>query len=145
MTTVTREHSPGSDELLRELGPALEAFRAPIAPDALVERTLLRARAELGRGLAPQRVPTPLAAGYPSELARLVAAVLPALALAVAWNLAVLVVVRALLSAWLPPAVVRTLVAAYLVGAAGWLALAVGSLPLFAHRRALGRLKRSGG
>lgn len=126
--------------LLRELAPQLDRVRPPTPSDVLVARTFQAAREELRAGPAPRGAPVPLAAGFPAELARMLGAVLPALVLATAWNVAVLVLGARLLQVWLPPALAQALVTAYGVGAAGWLALALGSVPLLAHRRALGRL-----
>lgn len=137
------ERTAESRELLRELRAGLEAFEAPKPSDALVERTLLRAVEEMGRALPGRVEAAPLAAGYPAELARLLGAVLPALLLAAAWNGAVLLLGWSVLSAWLPHAVAEALLTAYCVGAAGWLALALGSVPLAAQRRALGRSRET--
>lgn len=137
------ERNPESGDLLRELRGSLEAFEAPGPPDALVERTLLRAAEELGRAQPAPAEAARLAAGYSAELVRLLGAVLPALLLAAAWNGAVLLLGWSLLSAWLPHAVAETLLTAYCVGAAGWLALALGSVPLAAQRRALGRSRET--
>jgi hypothetical protein len=137
---VERDRRDATLHLLRELAPQLDRVRPPALPDALVERTLQAARQELRRSPAARSAPVPVAAGFAGELARLLGAALPALLLAAAWNLAVLVLGARLLQAWLPPALAEALLTAYGVGAAGWLALALGSVPLLAHRRALGRM-----
>jgi hypothetical protein len=130
---------------LAELGRALGRAEAPHPSDALVERTLRLAAAELARtpallpGVASVRRQLPL--GFRRELARLVAAALPALALALAWAALLLRVAPAWLGAWLPSDVALVLVAAPLAAGLCALGLASAGLPLIAHRRALLRTR----
>jgi len=122
--------------LSRELDQLLaEILEAPREPDAsLVTRTQRRARAEL-RASSPRAVTV--------ELSRLLAAAIPALCLIVLWNATVLWLGPELLAGVLPTALAPKLAAAlptvYVVGAAGWAALLVGSLPAVAHRLAARR------
>ncbi len=135
------------DELMRELAqlvPALDRVRAPEPSDALVQRTLTLARAELARTAAsaspaPRRVRATLPAGFAGELLRLLGLAAAPLVLALAWNVTVIALAWPLLSAALPEALAVGLVAAYGFGALGWLALATASLPFAAHRKALAR------
>jgi hypothetical protein len=118
---------------------------APAPSDALVERTLRLAAAELARtpallpGVASVRRQLPL--GFRRELARLLAAALPALALAVAWAALLLRVAPAWLAAWLGDDFALALVAAPLVAGLCALGLASATLPLIAHHRALLRMR----
>ena len=120
----------------RELEQLLaEVLDAPREPDArLVARTRLAARAEL-RAAKPQVVTF--------ELSRLALAALPAILVALLWNAAVLWFGPGLLEGLLPdslaPQLAAVLPTLYVVGAAGWLALLVGSLPAVAHRLAARR------
>jgi hypothetical protein len=112
-----------------------EVLEQPREPDArLVARTQHLARAEL-RAAAPRAVT--------AELSRLLAAALPALVLVLAWNAAVLWLAPDLLAGILPTSLAPKLAAAlptlYVVGAVGWTALLVGSLPAVAHRLAARR------
>ena len=84
-----------------------------------------------------------LPVGFRRELARLVVATLPALALLLAWDAFLLLQGRAWLSAWLPAGLAVALVAAHVAAGLGLLALTYGSLPLFAYRRTLLRLRSS--
>jgi len=134
---------------LRELAPRLDRVEAPAPPPRLVERTLRLASAELQRApaLAPG-VAAPearLPAGFRRELARLVAATLPLLALVLAWDWFLLREGAAWLAAWLPAGLAFALVTAYVAGSLGWLALTYASLPLFAYRRTRLRLGSSNG
>ena len=88
--------------------------------------TLRRARAELA-ATHPS--------AYAGALARRAAAVAIPLALAVVWNAAVWLWGPALLGAWLPEWIARGLPAAYVFGAAGWLALVCAALPSLAHHQ----------
>jgi len=122
--------------LSRELEHLLaEILEAPREPDArLVAHTQRLARAEL-RATTPRAVT--------AELIRLVAAALPAVCLVLAWNAAVLWIGPDLVAGLLPTSLAPKLAAAlptlYVVGAAGWMALLVGSLPAVAHRLAARR------
>jgi hypothetical protein len=136
------------DELeaeLRALAPLLDRIAAPAPPPALVERTLRLASAELRRppalapGVAAARAELPV--GFRRELVRLVAATLPALALLLAWDAFLLREASAWLSAWLPAQLAFALVAANVLAGLGFLALTYASLPLFAYRRTLLRLR----
>jgi hypothetical protein len=126
---------------LRAVAPLLDRIEAPAPPPALVERALRLASAELRRppalapGVAAVRVQLP--AGFRRELARLVAATLPVLALLVAWDGFLLFEGPAWLSAWLPARLAFALVAAHVAAGLGFLALTYASLPLFAYRRTL--------
>ncbi len=138
----------GDEELARELAalaPRLDGFRVDAAPAALVASTLRRARAELSRrpALAAGGAPPPrsLPVGFYRELGRLVAASLPPYALVLATTAFVLGTGASWLSGWLPAPLVSAVTAAYALGTLGWLALAYGSLPLAAHRRALLQLR----
>ena len=130
---------------LRELAPQLDALRElPPPPPVLLRETLEAARQELAR--SPEHSPVSprnrLPAGFPRELARLAAAATPPLLIALAWNAWVVLRGSQLLGAILPEPAAHALPLAYAVGALGWLALAVGSLPLAAHRRARAALAR---
>jgi hypothetical protein len=142
-----RERGDPLEAELRALAPGLDRLEAPAPPAALVERTLLLASAELRR--APAIAPGVAAAqerlpvGFRRELVRLVAATLPLLALILACDLFLLREGPAWLAAWLPARLAFALVAAYVVGSFGWLALTYASLPLFAYRRTLLRPRSS--
>ncbi len=112
---------------VRDAGPAPEP--SPL----LVARSLQRARAELA-GAAPK-------AAYGRELSRAVRASLVPLPLVVAWNAAVLVFGTQLLAIWLPETLAVALPAAYVFGAAGWLALLWLSLPALARQQATRRTR----
>jgi hypothetical protein len=141
----TRDAEQEVADELRALAPWLDRIEAPAPAPELVERTLRLAAAELSRApaltpgvaAAAERLP----AGFRRELARLLAAALPALALALAWTALVGAEGTAWLGAWLPAWLAAALVAAHVVGALGWLGLASASLPLVAHRRATLRLR----
>jgi len=130
---------------LQELAPRLDALRElPPPPPELLRGTLQAARQELARGRerSPRSPDNRLAEGFPRELARLAAAATPPLLLALAFNAWVVLRGSQLLGALLPEPAAHALPLAYAVGALGWLALVVGSLPLAAHRRALSMLAR---
>ena len=130
--------------MLRQLSPQLDAWAAPAPPRELVQRTLGAARAELRAERAVAGLPAHVvAAGFERELLRLLAAAAPALLVAVAWNLLVLLRGPALLDAWMPSLLAWALPVAYVLGAAGWLALVLGSLPVLAHRRAHRRVQEA--
>jgi hypothetical protein len=126
---------------LRALAPLLARVEAPAPPAALVERTLRLASAELRRppalapGVAAARAELPL--GFRRELARLVAATLPALALVLVWDAFLLRAGAPWLAGWLPAKLAFALVAAHVGAGLGFLALTYASLPLFAYRRSL--------
>jgi hypothetical protein len=130
---------------LAALAPLLDRVRAPAAPPALVQRTLRLAAAELARrpalvpgvAAAERRLP----AGFRRELARLLAAALPALALGAVWAALLLELGPPWLGAWLPAGVALALVGAQLVAGLSALGLVSASLPLVAHRRALLRMR----
>jgi len=121
---------PELSALARDLAALREAFDAepapPTAPAALATTTLGRGRAEL----AASR-PSTLA----GALARLAAALALPFAVAVLWNAAVWWWGPALLGGWLPGPLARGIPAAYVFGAAGWLALLCAALPALAHRQ----------
>jgi hypothetical protein len=136
----------GSDEdELAALAARLDRAPAPAPSAALVERTLRVACAELARapslmpGVPSARRQLPL--GFRRELARLLAAALPALALAVAWTALLLRVAPAWLAAWLPDDFALALVGIPLAAGLCALGLASASLPLIAHHRALHRMR----
>ena len=130
---------------LAALAPVLDRTPAPEPPAALVERTLALAAAELARrpallpGVASARGQLP--AGFRRELARLLVASLPALALGVAWALLLLRLGPPWLAHWLPASLALALVGAQLVAVLSALGLVTASLPLFAHHRALFRMR----
>jgi hypothetical protein len=132
---------------LRALAPSLDRIAAPAPPPALVERTLRLASAELRRppalapGVATARGELPL--GFRRELARLVAVTLPVLALLLAWDAFLVREGAAWLAGWLPAKLAFALVAAHVLAGLGCLALTYASLPLFAYRRTLLRLRSS--
>jgi hypothetical protein len=130
---------------LAALAPLLDRPQAPAASPALVDRTLRLAAAELARtpalvpgvAAAEQRLP----AGFRRELARLLAASLPALALGAVWAALLLRLGPDWLGAWLPAGVALALVGAQLFAGLSALGLVSASLPLVAHRRALLRMR----
>lgn len=130
---------------LAALAPVLDRAVAPAPPGALLERTLRMAAAELTRhpallpGVASARSQLPV--GFRRELARLVVTSLPALALGVVWAALLIRLGPGWLGAWLPAGVALVLVGAQLVAGLSALGLVTASLPLFAHRRALLRLR----
>ena len=130
---------------LAVLAPVLDGAVAPAPPAALLERTRQMAAAELSRtpallpGVASVRRQLP--AGFRRELARLLAASLPLLALGIAWVALVLRLGPDWLGLWLPAGLALALVGAQLVAGLSALGLVTASLPLFAHRRALLRLR----
>jgi hypothetical protein len=130
---------------LAALAGALGRAQAPPPPEALVERTLRLATAELARtpsllpGVASVRRQLPL--GFRRELVRLLAAALPALALAIAWAALLLRVAPAWLAVWLPTDFALALVGVQLAAGLCALGLASGGLPLIAHHRALLRMR----
>jgi hypothetical protein len=135
------------DELSHELAgvaPLLDAVPAPEPSAELVARTLALARAELAAAAAPVpeaswRVRPSLPVGFAGELMRLLGLAAAPLALAIAWNVAVIALAWPLLQALLPEALAVGVVVSYAFGALGWLALATASLPFAAHRLALAR------
>ena len=130
---------------LAVLAPVLDHAMAPAPPAALLERTLRLATAELSRtpallpGVASARRQLPV--GFRRELARLLVAALPALALAIGWAALLLRLGPDWLGAWLPAGLALALVGAQLVAGLSALGLVSASLPLVAHRRALLRLR----
>jgi hypothetical protein len=132
---------------LRALAPLLDGVAAPAPPPALVERTRRLAVAQLGLrpAIAPgvASVREELPRGFRRELARLVLATLPALALLLVWDAFLLREGAAWLTGWLPAGLALALVAAHVVGGLGWIGLTYASLPLVAHRRTLLRLGSS--
>lgn len=120
--------------------PELEALLAALAapppepPPELASRAFRAARAELRAGARPALL---------RELARLAAPAAAALPVVVAVNFAVVWLGSELLAARIPEGLGRALLAAYALGALGWLSLFVASLPALAHR-ALARRLREG-
>ncbi|MCP3986023.1 MAG: hypothetical protein GY723_16695 [bacterium] len=126
------------DELeadLRELMPILERDTVPEPSDALVSATLERASTLL-RTPAPIPAHTEIPVGFKRELAKLIAAVSVPFLFVLGWNAFVILRVPGFLGTWLPDPLAWALPAAYVLGAAGWLTLVFGSLPVVAHRRA---------
>jgi len=142
---------PRSDEAqlavdLAVLAPVLDGAPAPAPSPALVARTLRLALDELAK--PPALLPGVAAAagaqlpvGFRRELARLLAAALPALALGLAWAALVLRHGPAWLSGWLPADLAFALIGAPLLIGLSALGLTTASLPLLAHRRALLRMR----
>jgi len=139
------DQSQATQQLLASLHHELAAAAPRVPPEALVQDTLRRASQELREGTAVAPRWRAIPEGFERELARLLLAALPALALAIGWNAYVLARGPELLAAWLPLQLAWALPIAYAGGAAGWLALVLGSLPLLAHRRALMRLRETPG
>lgn len=145
--------APGDDATLSAelaaLAPLLDHARPPAPPQALVERTLRLALAELAR--APSLLPgvaaaqAVLPAGFRRELAWLLAAALPALALGLGWAAVVLWLGPAWLGAWLPADLALALVVAQGIAALSALGFVTASLPLVAHHRALLRTRGASG
>jgi hypothetical protein len=143
-----REHADDDVALSEELAllaPLLDRVSARAPAKALVEQTLRLAAAELTR--APSLLPgvaavgVRLPTGFGPELARLLASVLPALALGLGWAVFVLRLGPAWLGTWLPTDLALALVVAQGVAALSALGLVTASLPLVAHRRALLRTR----
>jgi hypothetical protein len=130
---------------LAVLAPVLDAARSPAPSPALVARTLRLALDELAKppallpGVAAARAQLPV--GFRRELARMLAAALPALVLALAWAGLVLRHGPAWLGSWLPADVALALIGAPLLIGLSALGLTTASLPLLAHRRALLRMR----
>jgi len=128
------------DEITRELralSRELDAFRVPPPSRALLETTLARAKQELRAQVAARRVPI----GFRRELAKLLFAAAPPLAVVLAWNAYFLPRLAGYLDTLLPSPVAHWLALAYSGGALAWLALAGGLIPIAAHQRA--RLRAS--
>lgn len=132
------------DDDLRAIAAWLDRIEAPAPPAHLVERTLRLASARLAHppalvpGVAAPHGPLPV--GFRRELARLVLATLPALALVLAWAALLLHEGPTWLATWLPARLAFAVVATHVTGGLGWLGLTYASLPLVAHRRARLRL-----
>jgi hypothetical protein len=130
---------------LAVLAPLLDRGAAPAPSAALLERTLHLATAELARptallpGVASSLVALPV--GFRRELAWLLAAALPAVALGLGWAALVFRLGPGWLGAWLPADLAVALVGAALLGGLSALGLVTASLPLVAHRRALLRTR----
>jgi len=142
-----RDESPVTRETLRallgETGGLGDATASSASPSADVfDRALRGARSELARSV---EVPSP-ALGLPRffrrELLKLGAAVAIPTALLVALHLVVLRFVPGLLDGVLPEGVIWAGAVVYAASSLGWLALALGTLPFAAHRRALMRGRR---
>ena len=128
------------DGELARLAPSLDSLQAPQPSEDLVSRTLQLASAELRaetRSALRQRGHAIVPTGFKRELARLLGASALSLPLFLLWNLAILSLGREILVTWLPASFTLSLAVAYLLGAIGWLALVLGTLPVLAHRRAL--------
>jgi hypothetical protein len=123
------------DDLQRELtalSRQLDAFRVGAPPRALLEATLARAKRELREQVAARRLPI----GFRRELLRLSVAVVPPLAVVLAWNAFFLPRLAGVLDRLLPTPLASALAFAYAGGALIWLAIAAGLLPIAAHQRA---------
>ena len=128
------------DGELARLAASLDSLQTPRPPEDLVGRTLQLASAELRaetHSALQQQGHTLVPTGFKRELARLLGASAPSLPLFLLWNLAILSLGREILATWLPASFTLSLAVAYLLGAIGWLALVVGTLPVLAHKRAL--------
>ena len=128
------------DRELARLAPCLDSLQAPQPAEDLVSRTLQLASSELRAGTQAalqQQGHTFVPTGFKRELARLLGASALSLPLFLLWNLAILSLGREILATWLPPSFTWSLAGAYVLGAIGWLALVVGTLPVLAHKRAL--------
>ena len=128
------------DRELARLAPLLDSLEAPQPSEGLVSRTLQLASSELRAGTQSalqQRDHTFVPTGFKRELARLLGASALSLPLVLLWNLAILSLGREILATWLPASFTWSLAGAYVLGAIGWLALVVGTLPVLAHKRAL--------
>ncbi len=133
------------DRELARLAPCLDSLQAPQPAEDLVSRTLQLASSELRAGAQSalqQQGHTFVPTGFKRELARLLGASALSLPLFLLWNLAILSLGREILATWLPPSFTWSLAGAYVLGAIGWLALVVGTLPVLAHKRALLRQDR---
>ncbi len=130
-----REPRDELERALAELAAELDRYEVAEPSDALVSATLERSSALL-RGPVPTPRHAAIPTGFKRELTRLLAAAAVPLVLVVAWNAFVLLNAPEWLATWLPASLAWALPAAYVLGAAGWLALVFGSLPLVAHRRA---------
>lgn len=125
---VAPEDDPELAALAGELVALREALDAgPEPPPELVATTLRNASAELSAS-----------AGLSGALGRLAVALALPFAVAVLWNAAVWAWGPQLLG-WLPEPLARGIPAAYVFGAAGWLALLCAALPSLAHRQLVQR------
>jgi hypothetical protein len=139
------ERDPELAAELAALAPLLDRIGARAPSDALVERTLRLASAELlrapsllpGVAVAPARLPS----GFGAELFRLLAAALPAIALGAFWATWLLRQGPAWLGGWLRADLALALALGPGVAALTALGLLSASLPLFAHHRALLRIR----
>jgi hypothetical protein len=146
-----RTHAAGCPDCGRaqaELQGLRQAFdtmpQAEPSPE-LVALTQRCASAELARAkLIRPALKAPiygLPVGFRRELARLLGGALAPLPLVLLWNLALLALVQRLLAGWVPAPLLSVLLIAYMVAAAGWIALVYGSIPLVAHQRVQRRLR----
>ncbi len=144
MTELRRDEAELAVDLAL-LAPVLDGAPAPAPSPALVERTLRLALDELAKppaflpGVAAARAQLPV--GFRRELARLLAAALPALVLGLGWAALVFRLGPAWLGAWLPADLALALIGAPLLVGLSALGLTTASLPLLAHRRALLRMR----
>jgi hypothetical protein len=128
------------DRELARLAPTLDSLEVSAPSEALVDRTLQMASAELRletQTALQQRGHAFIPVGFKRELARLLGASALSLPLFLLWNLGILSLGREILITWLPVSFTWGLAGAYVFGAIGWLALVLGTLPVLAHRRAL--------
>ncbi|MDJ0788944.1 MAG: hypothetical protein QNK05_19230 [Myxococcota bacterium] len=139
-------HSDQPDFASREEIAALLGETAgppPLSPTADVfDRALRGARSELARTREAPAPATGLPRFFRRELIKLSAAVAVPTALLVALHLSLLGAIPVLLGGVLPEAVIWFVSATYAASSLGWLALAVGTVPFAAHRRALMRGRR---
>lgn len=141
-------HADGCDAcgaLQTELAALAEGFAAapePALRDEAFAAAHTRARAALrsARPL-PERAHATLPVGYGRELTRILAGATAALPVVLVWNLAVLSLGSMLLRGVVPPLLLGALGTAYVIAAAGWLALLYGSIPFVAHGQVQRRLQ----
>jgi len=133
------DRSPEKTQELGDLAERFDGWTTPEPGENLLHNTLALSSALL-REPVPESTHATIPTGFKRELAKLLAVALPPLALVVAWNAFVILQLPDVLSrwlpAWLPEGLAFALPAAYVLGAAGWVALVFGSLPVVAHRRA---------
>ncbi len=124
---------------LRALAEVLDASRVPELGAERASALRRRAEVELTAAAALPRATAGLPEGYPRELARLLAwAALPLPAVLLIYT-GLFRIGGALLTEWLPAALVAAIGFAFALGTASWMALIYGSLPFVAQRAAARR------